>query len=213
MPRYFTFSSRLEIRFSMRPARRLLLGIGVLCLFAAAAHGEILDRIIAVVEGHIITLSDVRQERQIRMQLREQIPADEQALAREMVDNYLIDRQSADFAGLDVSPEEVEEELRVFVPQGTPSQAMRDAVTLRIRIAKFFDLRFQQFIRPTDEEIKNYYDGMFVPEAKSRGVNPVPALTDVVDAIRNNLIQEQRNREIDMWLAGIHKRSTIEVFD
>jgi hypothetical protein len=158
-------------------------------------------------------LSDVRQERQIRVQLREQVPADDQALAREMVDNYLIDRQSADFAGLDISPEEVEEELRIFVPQGTPSQAMRDAVTLRIRIAKFFDLRFQQFIRPTDEEIKNYYDGEFVPAAKSRGVNPVPPLTEVVDAIRNNLIQEQRNREIDMWLAGIHKRSTIEVFD
>ena len=197
----------------MRPARRLLSGIGVLCLFAAAAHGEILDRIVAVVEGHIITLSDVRQERQIRMQLREQIPADEPALAREMVDNYLIDRQSADFAGLDVSQEEVEEELRIFVPQGTPSQAMRDAVTLRIRIAKFFDLRFRQFIRPTDEEIKNYYDNVFVPEAKSRGTNPVPPLTEVVDAIRNNLIQEQRNREIDMWLAGIHKRSNIEVFD
>src|SRR3954454_15855027 len=190
MPRYFTFSSRLEIRFSMRPARRLLLSLGVLCLFTAAAHAEILDRIVAVVERHIITLSDIRQERQIRMHIREHVPADDQALAREMVDNYLIDRQSADFAGLDVSPEEVEEEVRVFVPQGTPSQALRDAVTLRIRIAKFFDLRFRQFIRPTDEEIRNYYDGVFVPEAKSRGVNPVPPLTEVVEAIRNNLIQE-----------------------
>src|SRR5947209_2688663 len=137
MPPNFTFSSRWEIRFSMRPARHLLLGIGVLCLFTTGGHGEVLDRIVAVVEGHIITLSDVRQERQICLQLREQVPTDEQALAREMVDNYLIDRQSADFSGLDVSPEEVEEELKVLVPEATPSQAIRDAVTLRIRIAKF----------------------------------------------------------------------------
>ena len=34
-------------------------------------HAEVIDRIIAVVEGHIITLSDLRQEREIRATLGE----------------------------------------------------------------------------------------------------------------------------------------------
>jgi hypothetical protein len=130
-----------------------------------------------------------------------------------MIDNFLIDRQSTDFAGLNISQEEIDSELKKYVPQGVPSQAMRDAVTMRIRISKFFELRFQQFIRPTDEEIKKYYDEVFLPEARNRGVDPLPPLAQVADGIRTNLIQEQRNREIDMWLAGVRKRSNIEVFD
>ena len=40
-----------------------------LCLFVAvpvSVRGEVIDRIVAVVEGHLITLSDLRQERPIR---------------------------------------------------------------------------------------------------------------------------------------------------
>jgi len=155
----------------------------------------------------------VRQEREIRGQLGEPFKGDDKALAREMIDNYLIDRQSTDFAGLDIPQEEIDTELKRIVPQGVPSKAMRDAVMLRLRISKFFELRFQQFIRPTDQEVQNYFDEVFLPEARNRGVNPIPPLAQVADGIRNNLIQEQRNREIDMWLAGVRKRSNIEVFE
>jgi hypothetical protein len=130
-----------------------------------------------------------------------------------MIDNYLIDRQSTDFAGLDIPQQQIDTELKRIVPQGVPSQAMRDAVMLRLRIAKFFELRFQQFIRPTDQEVQKYYEEIFLPEARNRGTNPIPPLAQVTDGIRNNLIQEQRNREIDMWLAGVRKRSNIEVFE
>ena len=207
------FSSLLETRSSMKGMKHLTFCMGLLCVFMLTSHAEILDRMVAVVEGHVITLSDVRQEREIREQLGETFKGDDRVLAREMIDNYLIDRQSTDFAGLDIPQQEIDTELKRFVPQGVPSQAMREAVTLRLRIAKFFELRFQQFIRPTDQEIQKYYDEVFSPEAKNRGVNPIPPLAQVADGIRNNLIQEQRNREIDMWLAGVRKRSNIEVFE
>src|SRR5262245_50192391 len=197
----------------MQTIKRLTFSISLLSVLTCIGCAEILDRMVAVVEGHVITSSDVRQEREICKQLGEPFTGDDKALAREMIDNYLIDRQSTDFAGLDVSQEEIDAELKKVVLQGVSSQAMRDAVTVRIRISKFFDLRFQQFIRPTDEEIQKYYDEVFLPEARNRGVNPLPPLAQVADGIRNNLIQEQRSREIDTWLAGIRKRSNIEVFE
>jgi hypothetical protein len=197
----------------MKAIKHLTFCVSLCCVFTLTSHSEILDRMIAVVEGHVITLSDVRQEREIRGQLGETFKGDDKALAREMIDNYLIDRQSTDFAGLDISQQEIDTELKRVVPQGVPSQAMRNAVMLRLRISKFFELRFQQFIRPTDQEVQKYYDEVFLPEARNRGVNPIPPITQVADGIRNNLIQEQRNREIDMWLAGIRKRSNIEVFE
>jgi hypothetical protein len=197
----------------MKTMKHLSFWLSVLFVFTLTCHSEVLDRIIAVVEGHVITLSDVRQEREIRGQLGETFKGDDKALAREMIDNYLIDRQSTDFAGLDIPQQEIDTELKRVVPQGVPSQAMRDAVMLRLRISKFFELRFQQFIRPTEQEVQKYYNEVFLPEARSRGANPLPPLEQVADGIRNNLIQEQRNREIDMWLAGIRKRSNIEVFE
>jgi hypothetical protein len=197
----------------MKEIKHLTFCMSLFCFFAVTSHSEILDRMVAVVEGRVITLSDLRQEREIRGQLGETFKGDDKALAREMIDNYLIDRQSTDFAGLDISQEEIDTELKRVVPQGVPSHAMRDAIMLRLRISKFFELRFQQFIRPTDQEVQKYYDEVFLPEARNRGVNPIPPLPQVADGIRNNLIQEQRNREIDMWLAGVRKRSNIEVFE
>jgi hypothetical protein len=166
-----------------------------------------------VVDGHIISLSDLRQEREIRARLGEKSIDDDIALARDMIDNYLIERQSADFPGVDAAPEEITSELQNSVArEGVASQAIRDAVGLRIRMRKYFDLRFRQFIRPSDEEVAKYYNDVFVPAAKAKQLSPIPPLSEVADAVRNNVVQEQLNHEIDVWLEAIRGRSNIEIF-
>ena len=62
------FSSLLETRSSMKTMKHLPFWMSVFFVFTFTSHSEVLDRIIAVVEGHVITLSDVRQEREIRGQ-------------------------------------------------------------------------------------------------------------------------------------------------
>jgi hypothetical protein len=188
---------------------------GSLCVFwviSCSVEAEVIDRMVAAVEGHVITLSDLRQEREIRTRFGEKA-ADDAALLREMIDNYLIERQSSNFPGVDVTQEEINAELKNSQPQeAPPSAAIRDAIGRRIRMRKYFDLRFRQFIRPTDDELKKYYDDVFVPEAKKRGLNPVPPFAEITDAIRNNVINEQLNHEINIWLEAIRTRSNIEVF-
>ena len=78
---------------------------------------------------------------------------------------------------------------------------------------KYFDLRFRQFIRPGDEDVRKYYDDVFVPEAKKRGLDPIPQLAQITDSVRTNVIQEQMNHEINVWLDAIRTRSNIEVFE
>ena len=205
--------SHLEIRSSMRATRRLLCGLCVLWAISCPAGAQIIDRMVAVVEGHVITISDVRQEREVRMRLGVKAPNDDAALIHEMIDDYLIERQSSNFPGVDVTQDEINNDLKQSSPQeGAPSAAIRDAIGRRIRMQKYFDLRFRQFIRPSDDDLKKYYDEVFVPEAKSRGLNPIPPLTQITDAIRNNVVQEQMNHEIDIWLEAIRARSNIEVF-
>jgi len=179
----------------------------------AGLRAEVLDRMVAVVDGHIITASDVRQEREISMRLGDKPIEDEKALIQHMIDNYLIETQIADFPGVDVTDAEVDAELKNSVPrEGVPSAATREAVRLRIRMRKYFELRFGQFIRPSDEDIRNYYNNVFVPAAKERNVNPIPPLDQVTDLIRSNVFQESLNHEINIWLEAIRRRSTIEVF-
>jgi hypothetical protein len=183
--------------------------------FSGIGNAEVIDRVVAVVEGHVITLSDLRQERQIRAQLGEEPIDEDAALTKQLVDNFLIERQIADYPNLDVTDAEVDSDLEKFnLSANRASDALRNAVRQRIRMQKFFDVRFRQFIRPSDDEIRKYYDEVFLPEARARGMQSIPPLTDpeMAKGIRENVIQENLNHEVDGWLKAIRRRSNVEVF-
>jgi hypothetical protein len=176
-------------------------------------RGEVIDRVVAVVEGHVITLSDLRQERATRAQLGEKALENDKALAKELVDQYIIERQISDYPNIDVTDDEVTAELAKV--KGRVSDALRDDIRHRIRMQKFIDVKFRQLIRPTDEEIQKYYEEVFVPEARAKGLQPIPPLSDpaMAAAIRENVIQESVNHELDVWLEAMRRRSSIEVFE
>jgi hypothetical protein len=195
--------------------RMLLLASGF-WLVASFLHAEVIDRIVAVVDGHIITLSDLRQERERRVRLRERPIEQDHALARELIDSYLIERQIGEYPSIDVSDEEVEADLRDAGGfENGPSGPLRDAVRKRIRIQKFLDIKFSEAIRPTEAQIRKYYDEVFVPAARARGLKDVPPLSDVemAKAVRDNVIQEALDREVTAWLETLRRRSNIEVFE
>ena len=70
-------------------------------------------------------------------------------------------------------------------------------------------------IRTTPEDIRKYYDEVFVPEARARGLQPIPSLNDpdMARAIQENVIEESLNHEVDVWLQAIRRRSNIEIFE
>jgi parvulin-like peptidyl-prolyl isomerase len=186
-------------------------------LSAAVARAEIIDKVVAVVDGHIITASDMRQEREILMTLNEKPIDDDKSLIRQLIDNYLLETQIADFPGIEVTDADVDEELQKSAAGGgavtSADGALRQAVHLRLRTRKYFDERFGQFIQASDADVNKYYDEVFVPEAKKRELNPIPPLTQVADMIRNNVVQEAMNHEINIWLEAIRRRSNIEFFE
>jgi hypothetical protein len=190
--------------------------IAILCLYwvTAGARAEVIDKVVAVVDGHIITASDMRQERDILMRLSENPVDDDKALVRQLIDNYLIETQITDFPGIDVTDTDVDQELQKSVTrEGAPSPALREAVRLRVRMRKYFEVRFVQFIQASDEDVSKYYKDVFVPEAEKRELNPIPPMAQVTELIRNNVIQERLSHEIAIWLEAIRRRSNIEVFE
>jgi hypothetical protein len=191
-----------------------------LCVFASLcallpSKAEVIDRICAVVDGHIITMSDVRQEREIRARLGQKAVESDKDLVRVLIDDRLIESEIADYPGIEVSDADVSAYLEDSIArEGSPTQAVRDAVRRRILMQKFFEAKFRQSIVPADEDIRKYYQDVFVPEARSR-LNPVPPLSDpqIAAAVRDNVAKELLDHEVNTWLEAIRRRSKIEVFE
>jgi hypothetical protein len=190
---------------------RTLLIIIVL-VSALSVHAEIIDRIMAVVDGHIITLSDVRREKEIRAVLNEKIPPEDAIIVNDLVDSQIIEDQISQFPGLDITEADVESSMsRISDLHGLQPEILRNAILRRLRAAEFIDVRFRQFLMANDEDIQRYYEGTFVPEAQRRGLNPIPTMDQVANDIRNNVIEEKVMHDVDNWLKSTRRRASIEI--
>jgi peptidyl-prolyl cis-trans isomerase SurA len=177
-------------------------------------RSEIIDRVVAVVDNRIITLSDLRKERIIRTALQEPAPADDQALLNELIERSLMITQLTDFTAEPVTDEEIASEMqRITDRRGLSEETLREAVAMRLRLMRYIDVRFAQFIRITNEELRAYYENTFLPEARNRGLNPVPGLEQIADTIRTNVRAEKLDQEITVWLEAMRRRSEIEIYN
>src|SRR5262245_46602054 len=78
-------------------------------------RSEVIDKIVAAVNRHIITLSDVSREKQVKLALGKQPPADNKTIIKELIDRQIIEDQIAQFPGIEVSEDQVEQEMRRIV--------------------------------------------------------------------------------------------------
>ena len=65
--------------------------------------------------------------------------------------------------------------------------------------------------RQRDAEIKTYYDEVFMPAARQRGLNPVPPLSAISENVRRNVLQEKLAMEGKKWLDQARRAAKIEI--
>lgn len=185
---------------------------GFLFVPSVRAPAEVLDKLVAVINGKtIITLSDVRKERAILTALDDK-PLNDEAVLQEMIERHLVEEQIAQFPEIDIPRDQVEERLRqVSDPGGVSSADLRAAIEAQMRRLEFFIVRFRQFIRTSDEEIRGYYDAVFSPAMRDAG-QPIPPLDQVRDEIQRNVAGEKMNEEVKAWLEGLRRRNYVEIF-
>jgi hypothetical protein len=193
--------------------KRIYIALGFCLLLSTQLFGaEIIDRMVAVVDGRIFTSSDVRKERLVAGAFGEQAK-DDDATLQDLVDRALVEEQIAQFAEIQVTNEEVDAALQTIkASAGVRAEDLHYAVQQRILRARYFEFRFGQFIRATDEEIQRYYDDVFVPEAKTRGLTAIPSLEQATEMIRANIVDEKMSQEVQSWLETVRTRSNVEIF-
>ncbi|MEJ2110523.1 MAG: hypothetical protein P8Z37_11560 [Acidobacteriota bacterium] len=204
------------------------LGILFLCFCSLDASAEEVDRLLAAVNGSVITEGDLYVARSLnRLVHPGETAADsteEETLDRlidlelirqemknfriELEDENVIDRrmqelrqQYADSGGLDMH-------LRKF---GLAGEELDSFLRLEISVMKFIDFRFRPFVRVSEEEIAAYYNERLQPQLRAQGLE-LPPLKEVSGGIRNNLIEEKMNAELDEWIEDARSSADIRYF-
>jgi hypothetical protein len=174
------------------------------------AKGEIIDRIAVVIDkDFIITLSDIRRERTIQQALGGN-PGDDDDLIEHLIEKHLVEDQIALFRQIDIDEEAINERLRgIQPPSGVSAADLRDAVRAELRRYEFSVQRFRPFIRVSDDELRKYFEDVYIPDLRKKG-QPIPTVEQGMLAVRTAVIAEKMVMEVSEWLADLRNRSTIE---
>lgn len=185
-----------------------------------AAGSEIIDRVLAVVAGNLIMLSDVTAAREFGLVAPGAVAADpvREILSR-LIDRALILAEVERYAPPEPGTDAVDRELQAVRSRFASSQAydltlgrtgltekhLRETLRQDLRIRAYLDQRFT-VAPPTDEELGRYYrdhplefvrNGVAVPFEQAR--------RDVTQAVR----ARERKAVVDDWVAGLRRRAEI----
>jgi peptidyl-prolyl cis-trans isomerase SurA len=199
-------------RISTPLALAVLLGAG-------AANAELVDRIVAIIDREVVTLSEAEQAKEIaRVRTGEEpsLPG----IVERLIESRLVEREVERFAGEEVSEQAVEaalDELRRGFPNdsgfreklarsGLSEQDVRGALRRQVRVARYLERRFRPLAFVTEEQIEAYYRGELVPSLE--GVTP-PELSRVSESIRRILEERAFNARVEEWIDGLKARARI----
>jgi hypothetical protein len=210
----------------LRLAAILALLLAVVPLHA----GEIIDRIVAMVNTHIILQSDwddaVRYEAFMdNRNLSAVSPADRKAALDRLIDQELLREQmrSSDLdrasSGDDVSERIAQIRAQYEAKDDAHWQAilaehkitepeLKRRVATQLDMMRLVDERLRPTIQIDSKSIESYYQQSLLPQLKQAGSQSVP-LADVTPKIKELLTQQKLDQLLTAWLQNLRATSQI----
>lgn len=204
----------------MRAARRWrVAAVAALCLAVAwVTAAQVVDRVLAVVDGQLVTLSDLRTARALGLA----DAGDDGAAVAKLVDRALMVTEASRYAPPEPTPDAVEARLAsvrdavgsdrfaaVLKRGGLDEEALRRTLRQDLLLEAYVAQRFSTTAQPTDGEVETYL-AEHRAELAGQGGAPL-APEDAVRAARARLVAERRSRLVEDWLAGLRRRADISV--
>lgn len=205
----------------------------IVLIFAALAlcADELLDRMVATVNGHVILLSDLQDE--IRFEalssgrpLPEVTAEQSKAALDRLIDQELLREQmhAAEVKPLAPEPlrklvENVQSEIlkasanrtwdHLFSTYHLNHQFVEDRITTEVEQLQFIDARFRPSIQVSQAEIDAYYKDQLVPKLPPS--DPV-SISDAAPKIREILTQQKINQALGSWLEVLRSQAQVQLF-
>lgn len=103
--------------------------------------------------------------------------------------------------------EEFQERLRRV---GLTSERLDEIVEQRLKMEKYLDFRFRNFVVISEKEVTDYYNQVYVPRFKERFPGRiVPLLPQIKDEIERNLTETKIESDTDAFLDTARERAEI----
>jgi hypothetical protein len=207
--------------------RKLFL-LSMLALSAAGAGAAIADRIAAVIDRQVLTVSEISQMVEIRFFPRTGTRSEDE-YRRNVLDSLIAQalrfRDVERFGGQDISKDAIEARLREIQgrfssPAGFDAARIRAELTLdevrtlikrQLQVEAYIQERFSPLIFVSSDEIEAYYNGPWSQQRRARGL-PVPPLADVREEIRSSLKSSSLSKEIETWTSQLRGHANIDVY-
>ncbi|MBZ5705541.1 MAG: SurA N-terminal domain-containing protein [Acidobacteriia bacterium] len=195
-----------------------------------APAGEVIDRIVATVNGHIIMQSDwedaVRYEAFTAGRDLNQVTAEERKAALDrLIDQELLHEQmrASDFPhATDQEVGKRVQEIRQQYPGAETPQGWQAAlaryglaeneltsrVGLQLDLMRLVDARLRPTVQIDSKSIESYYNQELLPQVRQSGAKDVP-LAEVTPKIKELLTQKKMNQLLTAWLQSLRAGSEI----
>jgi hypothetical protein len=202
-------------------------------LFAIALPsraGDVLDRIVATVNNHIILQSEwqdaVRYEAFDSGRALDQVSsADRKAALDHLIDQELLREQMRSSGFPHASGEEVQKTIQEIRKRyataeseagwqtelqryGLTESELKKRVTLQVDLMGLVDSRLRPNVIIDSKSIESYYNQELLPQLRRSGAEQVP-LAEVTPKIKELLTQQKMNQMLVAWLQDLRSGSRI----
>lgn len=210
----------------IKPLLSAFFSLALLCaLTLPAAPADITDRMLATVNGQLITESDVLWALALDPELQ---PLDlslenKKAMLEQLIDQKMLDLEAEKIPQNEPSEEEINayinnELIKRFGSEavfrerlqkvGLEQVALHDIARHRIEILKYVEFRFRSFVLVKPEEIERYYRDVALPRMRNRGGN-VRSLEEMRAEIEGLLTNEKVNAELDRFFDETRQQAQV----
>ncbi len=206
---------------ALRAALGMSIVLAIGCSTGAGA-AEVIDRVLAVVGGNVITQSDAKAALVFGLVGRAVPPGADplRTTLDQLIRRELILAEVNRYAASEADPSEVARRMAV-IRSRFPSEAayrtalaanamtderLRDIVDADIRIDEYVQQRFGAVVEPTDDEIAAYYSSH---QAELTAEGRALTLAQARGQIRQQLVEEKRAAALDEWVSRLRRRTDV----
>ena len=213
----------------MKVGKHFGLGVLLIAVSMASRAGEVVDRMVANVNGHVVLQSDWEEELAFEAFLDARSPDSFSPEERKAALDRLIDQE---LLREEVRPSEDTPagqiamriaEVRKLHPEAATEDGWRNALQncgltqpslekrlgQSIQLMRLVEARLRPSIQIDQKAVESYYQEELLPELKKAGSREV-ALPEVFGHIRDLLAEQRLNQLLHGWLASLRSTSHIQ---
>lgn len=197
-------------------------------LLALPASAATVDRVAALIDRQVLTVSEITQMATIRFFPRTASTSDDDYrhdILEALIAQALRFRDVERFGPQDISKDAIEARLREIQSRFASAadfdaalaaaelslDEVRALVKRQLQVEAYIQERFAPTVFITSEDIEEYYRGPWTQQRRQRGL-AVPPLAQVREEIRSSIRSTRLQQEIEKWTTQLRARANVDVY-